>query len=162
MCESYNFQYKTNFKCLMPCNVYGPNDNYDLQTSHFFPALIAKIVAAKKNNKNSITLWGTGRAKRKLMYVDDLADACIYFMNKKTKEFLINIGTSWERSILSYAKFILKKLDYKCQIILDKKKPDGTPRKIIDSSIAFNYGWFPKIDLKTGLDLTLKNFLSVK
>jgi GDP-L-fucose synthase len=89
MCESYNFQYKTNFKCLMPCNVYGPNDNYDLQTSHFFPALIAKIVAAKKNNKNSITLWGTGRAKRELMYVDDLADACIYFMNKKTKEFLI-------------------------------------------------------------------------
>ena len=162
MCESYNFQHKTNFKCLMPCNVYGPNDNYDLQTSHFFPALIAKIVEAKKNNNNSITLWGTGKAKRELMYVDDLADACIYFMNKKTKEFLINIGTSCERSILSYAKFILKKLDFKCQIILDKKKPDGTPRKIIDSSIAFNYGWYPKIDLKAGLDLTLKSFLSLK
>ena len=162
MCESYNFQHKTNFKCLMPCNVYGPNDNYDLQTSHFFPALIAKIVEAKKNNKNSITLWGTGKAKRELMYVDDLADACIYFMNKKTKEFLINIGTSCERSILSYAKFILKKLDFNCQIILDKKKPDGTPRKIIDSSIAFNYGWYPKIDLKAGLDLTLKSFLSLK
>jgi GDP-L-fucose synthase len=162
MCESYNFQYKTNFKCLMPCNVYGPNDNYDLQTSHFFAALIAKIVSAKKNNKNTITLWGTGKAKRELIYVDDLADACIYFMNKKTKEFLINIGTGRERSILSYAKFILKELDLNYQVIFDKSKSDGTPRKIIDSSIAFNYGWFPKIDLKTGLDLTVKNFLSVK
>jgi GDP-L-fucose synthase len=84
MCESYNFQYKTNYKCLMPCNLYGPNDNYNPKTSHFFPALIAKAILAKKNKIKKIVLWGSGKPKRELMYVDDLADACIYFMNKKT------------------------------------------------------------------------------
>ena len=160
MCESYNFQYKTNYKCLMPCNVYGPNDNYNLQTSHFFPALLAKAISAMKNEKKTITLWGTGKAKRELIYADDLADACIYFMNKKTKESLINIGTSNDMSILSYAKFILKKLNLNCKIILDKSKPDGTPRKIIDSSIALKYGWSPKVDLDLGFDMTLKNLSS--
>ena len=101
MCESYNFQYKTNYKCLMPCNLYGPNDNYDLKTSHFFPALIFKALAAKKNKKNELTLWGSGRPKRELMYVDDLADACIYFLNKKTKDSLINIGTGMTKVYLS-------------------------------------------------------------
>ena len=160
MCESYNFQYKTNYKCLMPCNVYGPNDNYNLQTSHFFPALLAKAISAMKNEKKTITLWGTGKAKRELIYADDLADACIYFMNKKTKESLINIGSSNDMSILSYAKFILKKLNLNCKIILDKSKPDGTPRKIIDSSIALKYGWSPKVDLDLGFDLTLKSLSS--
>ena len=159
MCESYNFQYKTNFKCLMPCNLYGPNDNYDLKTSHFFPALIAKIIYAKKKKKKKIILWGSGKPKRELMYVDDLADACIYFMNKKINHTLINVGTGHEMSILSYAKFILKKMDFKCKIVLDKSKSDGTLRKIIDSSIARKYGWYPKIELNQGLDLTLKNYL---
>ena len=158
MCESYNFQYKTNYKCLMPCNLYGPNDNYNLKTSHFFPALIAKAIQAKKNKIKNIILWGSGKRKRELMYVDDLADACIYFMNKKTKESLINVGAGYDRSILNYAKFILKKLDLSCKIILDKSKSNGTLRKIIDSSIANKYGWFPKIDLNKGFDLTLKNY----
>ena len=157
-CESYNFQYKTNYKCLMPCNLYGPNDNYNLKTSHFFPALIAKAIQAKKNKIKDIVLWGSGKPKRELMYVDDLADACIYFINKKTKETLINVGSGNDRSILNYAKFILKKLDLSCKIILDKSKSDGTLRKIIDSSIANKYGWFPKIDLNKGFDLTLKNY----
>ena len=160
MCESYNFQYKTNYKCLMPCNLYGPNDNYDLKTSHFFPALIVKALAAKKNKKNELTLWGSGKPKRELMYVDDLADACIYFLNKKTKDSLINIGTGHDKSILEYAKFILKKINYKCMIILDKSKPDGTKRKIIDNSIAFSYGWKPKINLDDGFELTLKSYFS--
>ena len=160
MCESYNFQYKTNYKCLMPCNLYGPNDNYDLKTSHFFPALIFKALAAKKNKKNELTLWGSGRPKRELMYVDDLADACIYFLNKKTKDSLINIGTGYDKSILEYAKFILKKINYKCMIILDKSKPDGTKRKIIDNSIASSYGWKPKINLDDGFELTLKSYFS--
>jgi GDP-L-fucose synthase len=160
MCESYNFQYKTSYKCLMPCNLYGPNDNYNHKTSHFFPALISKAILAKKNKKKEILLWGSGKAKRELMYVDDLADACIYFMNKKTKELLINIGVGYDKSIISYAKFIFKKLDLKCKIVLDKSKSDGTPRKIIDSSVARKYGWFPKIDLNTGFDLTLKDYLS--
>ena len=160
MCESYNFQYNTNYKCLMPCNLYGPNDNYDLKTSHFFPALIFKALAAKKNKKNELTLWGSGRPKRELMYVDDLADACIYFLNKKTKDTLINIGTGHDKSIFEYAKFILKKINFKCKIILDKSKPDGTQRKIIDNSIALSYGWKPKIDLDEGFDLTLKSYFS--
>jgi GDP-L-fucose synthase len=160
MCESYNFQYKTNYKCLMPCNLYGPNDNYDLKTSHFFPALIAKAIDAKKKNKNKIILWGSGKPKRELMYVDDLADACIYFMKKKIKESLINVGVGHDMSILSYAKFILKKMKLNCKIVLDRSKSDGTLRKIIDSSIARKYGWKPNIDLNEGFDLTLKNYLT--
>ena len=160
MCESYNFQYKTNYKCLMPCNLYGPNDNYDLKTSHFFPALIVKALAAKKNKKSELTLWGSGKPKRELMYVDDLADACIYFLNKKTKDSLINIGTGHEKSIFEYAKFILKKINFKCKIILDKSRPDGTKRQIIDNSIALSYGWKPKISLDDGFELTLKSYFS--
>ena len=158
MCESYNFQYKTNYKCLMPCNLYGPNDNYNLKTSHFFSALIKKVINAKKNKQKNIILWGSGKPKRELMYVDDLADACIYFMNKRTKESLINIGVGHDMSILNYAKFILKKMKFNCKIILDKSKSDGVLRKIVDNSIAKKYGWFPKIDLNSGFDLTLKNY----
>ena len=94
------------------------------------------------------------------MYVDDLADACIYFLNKKTKETLINIGTSKDMSILNYAKFMLKKLDLKCQIILDKSKPNGTPRKIIDNKIATSYGWKPKVNLEEGFNKTYKDYTS--
>jgi GDP-L-fucose synthase len=162
MCESYNFQYKTNYKCLMPCNLYGPNDNYDIKTSHFFPALISKALIAKKNKKKELILWGSGKPKRELMYVDDLANACIYFLNKKTKESLINIGTGYDMNILNYAKFILKKINLKCKIILDKTKPDGVPRKIIDNTIALKYGWKPKYTLEQGFDITLKHYLSKK
>ena len=159
MCESYNFQYKTNYKCLMPCNLYGPNDNYNPKTSHFFPALIEKAIEVKNKNKKDFILWGSGKPKRELMYVDDLADACIHFMSKKTKESLINVGSGKESSILNYAKFILKKMDLRCKIIFDISKSDGTPRKIIDSSIARKYGWLPRIDLDKGFDLALKDYL---
>jgi len=162
MCESYNFQHKTNYKCLMPSNLYGPNDNYNLKTSHFLAALLVKAILAKKKKRKEIILWGNGKAKRELTYVDDVADACIYFINKKTKESLINIGSGREMSILEYAKFILKKINYKCKIVLDNSKPDGTPRKIVDSSIARSYGWHPKIDLNQGLDLTLQDYKKKK
>ena len=158
MLESYNYQYGSNYKCLMPCNIYGPNDNYDLQTSHFFGALLKKAILAKKNNIKKIVLWGSGKPKRELMYVDDLADACIYFLNKKTKETLINIGTGQELRIIHYAKFILKKLNLNCKIVFDKSKPDGTPRKIIDNTIANSYGWKPIVSLENGFDKTYKNF----
>jgi GDP-L-fucose synthase len=157
MCESYNFQYKTNYKCLMPCNIYGPNDNYNLQISHFFPALIAKAIAAKKNKKKTIVLWGTGKPRRELMYVDDLADACIFFLKKKTKHSLINVGSGIEKTIINYVKFVAKELNYNGSIILDKKKPDGTPRKLLDCSIAHKYGWRSKISLQYGLKEVLKN-----
>ncbi len=139
--------------------MYGPNDNYNLKTSHFFPALIAKAIEAKNKKKNFI-LCGSGKPKRELMYVDDLADACIYFINKKTKESLINVGVRNDRSILNYAKFILKKMNLRCKIVLDRSKSDGTPRKIIDSSIANKYGWYPKINLDLGLNLTIQSYLS--
>jgi GDP-L-fucose synthase len=160
MCESYNFQYKTNYKCLMPCNSYGPNDNYNLKTSHFFPALIKKANDAKKKKMNKIILWGSGKPRRELMYVDDLADACIYFLKKKTKETLINVGTSYDLSILNYANFILKQMNLKCKIVLDRSKPDGVMRKIIDSSIANRHGWFPKVDLKEGFLRTYNYYVS--
>ena len=159
MCESYNFQYKTNFKCLMPCNIYGPNDNYDLETSHFFPALIKKIYLAKKKNYNNVIVWGTGNPKRELMHVDDLAGACIYFLNKKTKETLINVGTGTEMTIKEYVSFLKKKINYKGKILFDRTKPNGTPRKVIDSKIALKYGWKPKISLSKGFNNTLEDFV---
>jgi len=157
MCESYNFQYKTNFKCLMPCNVFGVNDNFDPLSSHFFPAIIMKIINAKKNKKKSIIVWGSGSPKRELMYVDDLADACIFFLKKNTNHTLINIGSGIEKTIINYTKFVAKKLNYTGTIILDKNKPDGTYRKLLDCSIAHKYGWRPKISLSSGLNKVLSN-----
>jgi GDP-L-fucose synthase len=159
LCESYNYQYGTNFKCLMPTNTYGPNDNYDLETSHFFPALISKILNAKNNNKKSIQIWGNGKAKRELMYVDDVADACIFFMRKKTKHSLINIGSGIEKSIEQYARFIIKKLGLKINIKFDKSKPNGTPRKILNSQIANSYGWRANRTLDEGFDKVYQSYL---
>ena len=159
MCESYNIQYGTNYKCLMPSNTYGPNDNYNLQNSHFFPALIRKIHHSKIKKVNKIILWGTGKPKRELIYVDDVADACIFFLNKKTKESLINIGTGKDIKIEEYAKSIMKFLNIKINIHFDKTKPDGTPRKLLDTTIAKKYGWRPKIGLKDGFFLTYADYL---
>ena len=159
MCDAYNKQYKTNFICLMPTNLYGPNDNYNLKTSHFFPALISKIHFAKKNKKKFITIWGDGSPKRELMYVDDLADACEFFLKIKTKHTLINIGSGQEKSILDYCKFISKKIDANLKVKFDKKKPNGTPRKKLNSNLAIKYGWKSKFDLNTGFYLTYNDFL---
>ena len=156
LCENFNLQYNTNYKCLMPSNTYGPGDKYDLETSHFYPALIKKILKAKKKMEKNIILWGTGRAKRELIYVDDLADACIFFMNKKTKENLINIGVGKDYTIKQYAEFISKYLNYPIQIKFDKTKPDGTKRKLLDISVAKRYGWSPKVSLKSGFFKTIK------
>ena len=160
MCESYNYQYGTNYRCLMPTNTFGPNDNYHKLNSHFFPALIRKIRNIEINNKNELTLWGNGKAKREVMYVDDLADACVYFMNKKTKESLINIGTGKEYTIKEYAKRYLKILlpNKKIKIKYDLTKPNGTPRKVLDISLAKKYGWRPKSDLNEGIIATYKDF----
>ena len=159
MCESYNLQYKTNFKCLMPCNLYGPNDNYDNESAHFLPAIISRVHRAKLKNLKELIVWGDGQAKREMMYVDDLADACIYFLNKKTNETLINIGSGFEKKIIDYVKFIMKKINFNATIKLDKTKPNGTPRKIIDSSLALKYGWKAKINLAKGFALTYAAFL---
>ena len=159
MCESYNHQYKTNYKCLMPTNTYGPNDNYDLKTSHFYPALLKKIYLAQKNKKKTIEVWGTGKAKRELIYVDDIADACIFFMNKKTNHTLINIGTGKDYTITWYAKFIQKILRTNFKIKYNKNYPDGTLRKVLNISRAKKYGWRPKTTLKQGTLITYKSFI---
>tara|TARA_Y100000816_G_C26085762_1_gene572921 strand:+ start:97 stop:1032 length:936 start_codon:yes stop_codon:yes gene_type:complete len=159
MCDAYNKQYGLNYICLMPTNLYGPNDNYDLNNSHFYPALISKIYNAKIKKKKSIEIWGNGNAKRELMYVDDLANACEYFLKKKTRHTLINIGSGDERTIKEYSKFIMKKLNINLRIVLNKKKPTGTPRKTLNTNLARSYGWRSKINLNLGFDLTYQDFL---
>lgn len=155
MCESYNYQFHTNYKCLMPCNTYGPNDNYNLNTSHFYPAILKKIHKASLKNKNFIELWGSGKPKRELIYVDDIAEACVYFMNKKIKESFINIGSGKEKSIKEFAEFAIKLINPKLKIKFNKEKIDGTPRKILNNQKSNRYGWKPKIGLKEG---TLKTY----
>ena len=164
MCQSYNEQYKTNYKCLMPTNTFGPNDNYNELNSHFLPALIKKAHNLKYNKKSTLTLWGNGKVKREAIYVDDIADACIYFMNKKIKETFINIGTGKDYSILDYAKLIIKLVvpDKKIKIKYDLSKPNGTPRKVLDVSLAKSYGWSYKNTLKEALYKTYKDFSKLK
>jgi GDP-L-fucose synthase len=159
MCENYNHQYKTNYKCLMPANSFGPNDNYDSHNSHFFPALIKKAYETKLKNKKSITLWGTGKVKRELIFSEDIADAVVYFLNKRTKHSLINIGSGIEKTIKQYAQFILNYLNLDIKILLDKSKPDGVKRKLLDTFVAKNYGWYPKTDFKTGFTMALNHFI---
>jgi GDP-L-fucose synthase len=160
LCQSYNYQYKTNYKCIMPANSYGPGDSYDKLNSHFFPALIQKIVNAKKNKKKFIELWGNGQARRELIFNEDIANACVYFLNKKTKESLINIGTGKDKKIIDYAKFIMKMLNYKVKIKFDKTKPNGVPRKLLDISLAKKYGWKARTNLKTGFWKTYKSYIN--
>tara|TARA_Y100000816_G_scaffold288137_1_gene272150 strand:+ start:72 stop:1007 length:936 start_codon:yes stop_codon:yes gene_type:complete len=161
MCESYNYQYKTNFKCLMPTNTFGPNDNYDLMNCHFLPALIKKTHQLKFNNKKEIILWGNGKAKREVIYVDDIADACIHFMKKKIKETVINIGTGKDYTIKEYAKKILNQIlpNKKISIKYDLEKPNGTPRKVLDVSLAKKYGWKSKTKLNDAILKTYNHFL---
>ena len=161
MCESYNQQYNMNYKCLMPTNTFGPNDNYDELNSHFFPALIKKSHKIKIKNGKECILWGNGLAKREVIFVDDIADACIYFMKKKIKETIINIGTGKDYSINQYAKLVLKIIipNKKIKIKYDLSKPNGTPRKVLDIKLAKKYGWKSKTNLKKAIVETYKNFL---
>ena len=158
MCEYYSKNYNLNFKSIMPPNLYGPNDNFDLETSHFYPALIKKIYLCKLNNSKKLIIWGTGKAKRELMFVEDFAEAIIFFMKKKIKQPFLNVGTGKENSILWYAKYLMKKMKVKLKIKLDKTKPDGMPRKCLDISIAKTYGWKPVNNLDKGFQITFNHF----
>ena len=159
MCESYNSQYNLNYKSLMPCNAYGINDNYDSQSSHFFPSLIKKIVDARKKKMNHIKIWGNGNSLREVIYSDDIADACIFFLKKKTSESLINIGTGIEKSITQYARFIMKHLGVNLSIVYERQKLEGTYRKLLDVSLAKKHGWTYKTSLETGLSRTIIDYL---
>ncbi len=159
LCESYNRQYKLNYKCLMPCNAYGINDNYDPVGSHFFPALIKKIIDAIKYRKEEISIWGNGKPLRELIYSEDVAEACIFFLKKKTPETLINIGTGKDKSITEYANIIMKHLGVNFKINYKLEKPNGTMRKVLDVSLAKRYGWSYKTPLKKGLAITINDYL---
>ena len=162
MCESYNQQYGTNYKCLMPTNTYGPNDNYDELNSHFFPALIKKIHKIKINKSNTLKLWGDGTPKRETIYVDDIAEACIFFMNKKINHKVINIGTGKDYSIKKYASILSEVIcpEKKIKLVFDKSKPNGTPRKVLDITIAKKYGWKPKSDFKKSILETYNDYVN--
>ena len=153
MCEAYRDQYGCNFISVMPTNLYGPNDNYDLNNSHVMPALISKMHTAKLNNASSVTIWGTGKPLRELMHVNDLADACVFLMlNYNDREF-INIGYGEDISIKDLALLIKKLVGFEGEIIHDLTKPDGTPRKLMDSTKLRSLGWTPKIPLEEGIRL---------
>ena len=154
----YN-QYNLDVVALMPTNVYGPGDNYDPKNSHVFAALIKKIHDAKIKNKKQIILWGDGTPKREFIYVDDLADACIHFMKIKTRESWINVGTGKDFTISQYAKIIMKYLKCNLKIKFDNTKPNGSPRKLLDISVAKKYGWTAKTHLQSGFIKTYENFL---
>ena len=163
MCQSFNEQYKLNYKCLMPTNTFGPNDNYDSNNSHFISSLIKKTYDLKISNKNEIEVWGDGKSKREVIHVDDLADACVYFMKKKTNHSIINIGTGKDYSINYYVNLITKLiLNRKIKIKYDKSKPNGVFRKVMDVSLAKKYGWTPKIKLNHAIMETYKSLKKEK
>ena len=163
MCQSFNEQYKLNYKCLMPANTFGPNDNYDKNNSHFISAIIKKVHDLSESNSNKLYLWGNGKPKRELIYVDDLAEACIYFMKKKTNHPLINIGTGKDYSISYYARLVSKLiLNKKIKIYYDKSKPNGVLRKVMDVSLAKKYGWQSKIKLNDAIHKTYESYKKEK
>ena len=164
MIESFNKQFNTKYLCLMPCNLFGPNDNYDTENSHFIPALIKKILKASKSRKNKIVkLWGTGRPLREVLYVDEVAEACEHFLKKKTKSSLINIGSSIEMSIKEYAYKIKNIIDPKVVIKFDNnKKLDGVKRKKLDLSLANRNGWKSEMNFSKVLYLTIKDYKNSK
>lgn len=162
LCEYYREQFGCNYISVMPTNLYGPNDNYDLQNSHVLPALIRKFHTAKINGDPSVTVWGSGSPKREFLYVDDLANACYYLMlNYDEKQFL-NIGTGEDLTILELAELIKKITGFEGEIIWDSTKPDGTPRKLMDVSKAHSLGWKHVINLEEGIKKTYANFLQTE
>src|SRR3989339_228974 len=154
MCQSYSKQYGMDAISVMPTNLYGENDNFDLESSHVLPAMIRKFDDAKKNNLKEVVLWGTGSPKREFLHVDDLASACVFLMNNYSSPKIINIGTGEDLSILELANIVKECVGYKGQIVWDSSKPDGTPRKLLDISKIKSLGWSPKIRLTDGIKRT--------
>ena len=156
MCNSYRVQYGCNFISAMPTNLYGTNDNYHPENSHVLPALIRKVVLAKRNNEPSVSVWGTGMPRREFLHVDDLADACYFLMHYYNDEGIINVGCGTEVSIRELAEMIVSEIGYEGQLTFDISKPDGTPRKLMDTSKLDDLGWKSKIDLKEGIRRTIQ------
>lgn len=159
MCESFNNQYNTNFISVMPTNLYGQSDNYDYKSSHVFPALLRKIHDAKINKQEFIEIWGTGEPYREFLYVDDLANACLFLMLNYDGNDIINIGTGTDIKIKDLAFLMMKVIDYNIDIKFNTEMPDGTYRKLLDVSRLSNLGWSYKTDLETGIKLTYNDFI---
>jgi GDP-L-fucose synthase len=160
LCQAYRRQYGCNFISAMPTNMYGPNDNYDLQTSHVLPALIRKFHDAKINSAATVTCWGTGTPLREFLYADDLANACVFLMQNYNEEQFINVGSGSEITIRELSELVKCIIGFSGGIVWDRSKPDGTPRKLMDSSRLFALGWKPQINLETGIRLAYEDFLS--
>jgi GDP-L-fucose synthase len=158
MCDAYRAQYGCNFISVMPTNLYGPNDNYDLNTSHVLPALIRKIHEAKVRGDASVVIWGTGKPRREFLHADDLADACVHLMEHYNDPGLVNIGTGEDVEIGELAKMIREVVGYEGKIEHDLSKPDGTPRKLMDVSKLHAFGWKHKINLYQGLEMVYEEF----
>jgi len=159
LCQSFNKQYKTNYRCLMPCNIFGLSDNYNLDSSHFIPAILKKFFLASKNNK-IVKLWGTGNVLREVMYADDLADAIVFFMNKKTNHMIINIGTNIEKTIKEFTKSIIKTLELKIKVKFNNdKRLNGVMRKKLDLSLAKKYGWKYKTSFDDAIRFTYNDLI---
>lgn len=151
LCDAYRAQYGCNFISAMPTNLYGPNDNYDLEKSHVLPALLRKIITAQRNNASSVELWGSGKPLREFLHVDDLAEACLFLMENYDQPGLVNVGSGKEISILELANLIKRIVGYSGEIVLDPAKPDGTPRKLMDVSKLSTLGWIASIGLEEGI-----------
>lgn len=158
MCDAYRDQYGCNFISVMPTNLFGPNDNYDLQNSHVLPALIRKFHEAKKEGKKEVVIWGTGSPKREFLHADDLADACYYLMQNYDEPGLVNIGTGEDISIKDLALLIKGIVGYEGELVTDTSKPDGTPRKLMDVSKLTSRGWKYKISLEEGIKAVYKEY----
>lgn len=159
-CEYLNRQYSTDFISVMPTNLYGPNDNYHPEHSHVLPALIRRFHEAKENNLSEVVIWGTGTPLREFLYVDDLADACVYLMNTYSGNETVNLGTGKELSIKELAELVKKVVGFKGNITFDITKPDGTPRKLLNVSKLEKLGWKYKTELEDGIKLSYEDFLN--
>lgn len=155
MCKFYNQQYNSNFISAMPTNLYGINDNFDLNNSHVLPALLRKFIEAKNNNANEVSIWGSGSPKREFLYVDDLAKACLFLMLNYNDSETINIGTGEDLAIKDLAILIKETVDFKGNLVFDASKPDGTPRKLLDVSRINKLGWKHEVSLEEGINKTL-------
>ena len=157
MCDAYRSQYGCDFISVMPTNLYGPNDNYDLKKSHVLPALMRKFIEAKRNGDSTVTIWGTGSPKREFLHVDDLANACVHLMENFSGEGLVNIGTGTDVSIYELAEKIKEVTGFEGEIIKDTSKPDGTPRKLLNIDKLKGLGWSPTITLDEGIRMVYNN-----
>ena len=151
MCDAYRDQFGCNFISVMPTNLYGPNDNYDLKNSHVLPAMLRKFITAKRNNDSSVIIWGTGSPKREFLHADDLAEACVFLMENYNEAGLVNIGVGEDISILDLAILVKKVVGFEGEILTDTTKPDGTPRKLMDVSKLSSFGWKAKTSLEEGV-----------